>query len=171
MSDNTLVSVQLTDGRTFGPAPMATVLEWARQGRIPSDAMVSEPDVPPVAAGRHPLLAPHAVVVTPPTAPGALGQPEDTGLGRLIPSRNTPALVGYYMGIFSFIPAILLAPLGVIAGAFTIWLGIKGLKVYKADPSRHGRTHAIVAIIGGSGCILLGGLLTFAIVMSLISKR
>jgi len=52
-----------------------------------------------------------------------------------------PALIAYYCGVFAlcFLPA-----------PVAIFLGIKGLKLVKADPSLPGKGHAITGIILGS---------------------
>ena len=146
MSDATGVTLQLPDGRTFGPAPMETIVEWARQGRIPVDAQLSDGVSPPIVAGQHPLLAAHAVAATPPTHPGVMAAaPADSPISGLIPYRNSPALVGYYISVFSLIPI-----LGLILGPTAVILGIFGVKAYKNDNRRKGMAHAIVAISLGS---------------------
>ena len=51
MTDETKYHVKLSDGRQFGPANMAMLVKWAKEGRIPQDAML-EPD-----DGREPFAA------------------------------------------------------------------------------------------------------------------
>ncbi|MGH7133516.1 MAG: hypothetical protein ACREJO_16420 [Phycisphaerales bacterium] len=146
MSDTPGVTLQFPDGRTFGPAPMETIVEWARQGRIPADATVSEAGSPPMPAGRHPQLAALAVAAAPPTQPGAIASaPADSPISGLIPYRNAPALVGYYISVGSLIPLLAL-----ILGPTAVILGIYGVKAYKDDNRRKGMAHAIVAISLGS---------------------
>jgi len=66
------------------------------------------------------------------------------GLERLIPSKNVPALVGYYLGVFSVIPGI-----GIFIGIPAFVLGILGLKRAKANPAVRGKAHAWTGIIMG----------------------
>jgi hypothetical protein len=74
-----------------------------------------------------------------PTASGA----SDT-LSKIVPYKNTPALVGYYLAVFSLVPC-LGAPLAVAA----IALGAMGLRKAKEHPEAHGKAHAWVAIVLG----------------------
>ncbi len=74
-------------------------------------------------------------------------------LSKIVPTRNTPALVGYYLGVFSLIPC-----LGALLAPFAIGFGIAGIG--KARALQVGLAHAIVAIVLG-GFSLLGHLLCF----------
>src|SRR5687768_17357038 len=67
----------------------------------------------------------------------------DGGASTIIPYKNVPALIGYYVGVFSLIPCLglALAPVAVI-------LGIIGLVVAR-KPGAKGTAHAVVAIILG----------------------
>lgn len=81
-------------------------------------------------------------------------------VSTLIPYKNSPALVGYYLGVFSLVPFLGL-PLGIAA----IILGFFGLKKHRLNPSAKGKAHAWVAIICGSISVLLwGGLLLFGVI-------
>jgi len=79
----------------------------------------------------HPSMTP--VVISP-----------DSTLGGLIPSKNVPALVAYYLGIFAVIP-LLGIPLGIAA----LILGIKGLGKAREHPEVKGKVHAWVGVIAG----------------------
>jgi hypothetical protein len=68
-----------------------------------------------------------------------------SGLNALIPSKNTSALVGYYLGVFSIIPGM-----GVLLSIPAIVLGIMGLRRVSRRPSVKGKVHAWVAIILGA---------------------
>jgi hypothetical protein len=68
----------------------------------------------------------------------------DGPLSALIPYRNPSALAGYYLGIFSFIPA-----LGILLGITALILGILGLKKAGANPQVRGKAHAWTAILCG----------------------
>ncbi|MFN7019391.1 MAG: hypothetical protein ACK4RG_09010 [Fimbriimonadales bacterium] len=81
------------------------------------------------------------------TASGSSASGSDDFLSHLVPARNTPALVGYYLGVFSLIPC-----LGAFLALFALGLGITGLR--KAREVEVGRVHAIVAIVLGSLSLL-----------------
>ncbi len=66
-------------------------------------------------------------------------------MGGLIPFRNTPALISYYLGVFSLIPIIGI-PLGVIA----VIHGITGLKKASVTPEAKGKVHAWAGIVLGT---------------------
>ena len=68
--------------------------------------------------------------------------------GGLIPYKNGPALLSYYLGVFSFIPIPLL-------GIISIILGVVGLKKRKQNPVIKGAGHAIVGIVLGSFTTLI----------------
>lgn len=95
---------------------------------------------------------------------GPEGIPADEPVAEIIPYRNAPALVGYYLGVFSLIPCLGL-PLGIAA----LVLGILGLKKQREAPAARGKVHAWVAIILGSiTTILWGGLLALTLVGALM---
>jgi hypothetical protein len=75
-------------------------------------------------------------------------------LQKMIPQRNPHALIGYYFGVFSFIPCI---GLGLAIPALV--LGCTGLKAAHRDPSIRGNAHAWTAIILGSIFTLVWGAL------------
>ncbi len=62
----------------------------------------------------------------------------------LVPTKNKPALLSYYFGIFGLIPFIGL-PFSVVA----LILGYKGLAQYKANPTPGAKGHAIAGIVMG----------------------
>ena len=78
------------------------------------------------------------------------------GISTLIPYRNVPALMGYYLGIFSIIPI-----LGAVMGIAAVVLGIMGLRRVQQHPEAKGTAHAIVAIICGG----LFGLIWWAVII------
>ena len=88
---------------------------------------------------------------TPPTAPPTEFENtpvEDNIVTVMIPYRNSCALIGYYVGIFSLVPAV-----GVILAPIAIVFGIIGLRNGIKHPENRGKIHAIVAIVLGLlGC-------------------
>lgn len=80
---------------------------------------------------------------------GNANEPEGDATGGVIPYKNVPALVGYYLGVFSLVPcfALLLGPAAVICG-------ILGIRRYKAHPQVRGLAHDWVGIVLGSLTLL-----------------
>lgn len=78
------------------------------------------------------------------------GQPASEGdaTGGLIPYKNAPALIAYYLGLFSIFPCI-----GLFLGIPAFILGIMGLRKRAANPAVKGSVHAWIGIV-------LGGIFT-----------
>lgn len=82
----------------------------------------------------------------------ALGQPphpqqnQGDATGGLIPYKNAPALIAYYISLLSLLPI-----LGIPFGVTSFILGIIGLKKRKANPVIKGAAHAWIGIILGGG--------------------
>jgi len=72
---------------------------------------------------------------------------EDAALGGLIPYKNVPALVGYYLAVFALIPCV-----GIPLGIAAVVLGAIGLSRAKNHPEARGKVHAWFAIIFGAVC-------------------
>jgi len=90
-------------------------------------------------------------------------QPDDA-LSAIIPYRNVPALIAYYLGVFSIIPC-----LGIVLGIAAFVLGLVGLKKARENPSAKGKVHAWIGIIAGG---LFGfGYLALAILVYVASRR
>jgi len=137
ITTETTYMVRLSDQRSFGPAPMPTVLEWAREGRVPADSLLEPTDGSPVQSVLSvPELA--KIVGAPPTVAPESGPPAPGP--ALIPTQNPAALIGYYLAVFS-IAFVFLAP-------FAIILGIAGLVRVRRRPESRGTAHALVAIFG-----------------------
>lgn len=79
--------------------------------------------------------------------------------GGIIPYKNPPALIGYYLGIASLIPIV-----GFVAGPVALVLGIMGLIRRAKQPAIRGAAHAWVAMILGGGSFVVH--LTFVVVMA-----
>lgn len=155
---NPRFTLRIPGGGSFGPADLATMARWAREGRVPPHALLSEhPDGPPVRADQHAALRPY--VRTPPQVHGAA---ERRG-SALIPTRNPPALIAYYAGIAALIPGP-----SVLAGPTALTLGVIGLRRARRDPGVHGATHAWIGIVLGTlgslvSIVVLVGWLLFAL--------
>jgi hypothetical protein len=156
-----MYSVRLADGREFGPAGLNTIQQWAREGRIPIDALLVARTAASGQAGevRSVLSEPslRMILQAPPTVPTGLVQPPTSpsggALSGMIPYKNPPALIGYYLGIASLIPGV---------GIAAFILGIIGFRKRLKDPSVRGMAHAWIAII-------LGGLMTLVWTLVILS--
>ena len=142
--------VRLTNGTEYGPAGMDVLVLWARQGRIPSDAVLIPGDGGPTRAVLdEPALA--AIVQAPPTVSTGVPPPaDDAPMSGVIPYRNPAALIGYYLAVFSLIPIF-----GILLGIPAFVLGIVGLRKRLKNPRLKGLAHAWIAIIGGALTTLL----------------
>ena len=105
---------------------------------------------------------PYAASDTPPPMHSSASAADATG--GLIPYKNPPALIAYYLGVFSLIPV-----LGFFLGIAAIILGIKGLGVKQREPSRKGTAHALVGIILGTIVVIVHILVIVGMVLA--SKR
>lgn len=85
--------------------------------------------------------------------------PQGDATGGLIPYKNAPALVGYYLGIFSLIPF-----LGMPLCLPALICGVIGLKKVNREPQLSGRAHAWIAIVLG-GLVSLGYLALVALIL------
>lgn len=160
-------NLRLPAGQEFGPATVELLEQWAREGRMPPDALMvpldgsparsvfSEPRLRAVLQAAM-TLSPAA----PPTSPQPLPQQPDSSVAVMIPYKNQPALIGYYMAVASLIPGV-----GLLAGPIAVGLGIAGLRKRLKHPEVHGIAHAWVAIILGGLCAVgYGALIVWAII-------
>jgi hypothetical protein len=65
--------------------------------------------------------------------------------GGLIPYKNAPALISYYLGILALLPV-----LGFFFGIASLVLGVRGLRKRRSEPHVKGAVHAWIGIILGS---------------------
>ena len=79
----------------------------------------------------------------------------DGGVGYVIPYKNAPALISYYIGVLGLI-ACFLGGLSIFTGAAAIGLGIMGMMRASKNPEAHGRGHAITGMILGAVQLLSG---------------
>ena len=95
--------------------------------------------------------------VTPPAPP--LAPPPGTVMEHVIPTRNQPALMGYYYAIFALIP---------IAGLFlapaAISYGLMGLDRGNRLPRNIGYGHALFATVAG----IIAAILNYGMVAALV---
>lgn len=157
-------------GQEFGPANIAVLVEWAKQGRVPRDAMLVPTDQGiPCRASEHPQLA--AILAAPPMVAGPVPQIAPGGddvTSKVIPYRNPKALIGYYFAIGNLI-GMIIPIIGPILSGIVIWLGVSGWRFRRANPSVHGAAHAWIAIIGGSIELLISLVITVGMIIGLVT--
>jgi hypothetical protein len=143
--------VQLSYGQRFGPADLTMIGQWAREGRVPVDALLVPSDGSPL---RSVLSEPslrailHASAVAPPTLQGAIPA-QDAPLSGMIPYKNPPALISYYLSLAGLLPFI-----GILFSIPAFILGIIGLRKRLRTPAVRGMAHAWIGIILGGLCTL-----------------
>jgi hypothetical protein len=137
-------NIRLASGQEYGPATLAMIEQWAREGRVPVDGLLVPKDGGQV---RSVLSEPNllAILQAPPTTSAGLqlAPQADAPMSGVIPYKNPPALIGYYLAVFSLI-------LGPLLGIPAVVLGIVGLVKRSKEPRVRGLAHAWVAILLGS---------------------
>jgi hypothetical protein len=105
-----------------------------------------------------------------PTLIGASGGADDV-VATIIPYRNAPALIAYYLGIFSLIaciPFVGFIGLGMSIAAFIC--GINGLRRAAQHPEAHGRVHAWIGIICGGIFTVFGLFINGVAIIGLVAS-
>lgn len=146
------VMLILASGHQMGPMPRSEVLPLIASGKLPPGTLLQD-----TATGAYRRLADFPDL--------AAAAPVDL-VSRMIP-RNTYALIGYYLGVFSFLGIPFFCVPGVLMGLGAIVLGILGLRAFREDPLRRGKGHSLTAIILGSLCLLI----TVALVLLVAWRR
>lgn len=120
-------------------------------------------------ASNNPYQPPNTPT-TPPIAPP--GSSTDEPVSYVIPYKNVPALIAYYLGVFSLSACIpLVGIIGVGMGIAALVLGIRGLKVAAANPQAHGRVHAWIGIVAGTIFTLGGLVINIGVIAAMIASR
>ena len=152
------------DGKEYGPVDAAQVKLWLSQGRADANTLIrleGSTDWRPL--GSFPELvasAPPPLVRPAPSPPAP-----DSTISTLIPYRNAPALITYYLGVFSLIPCV-----GFFLGFAAIILGIIGLKLAGKRPEAKGKAHAWTGIILGT-LVLIGHVVLFIVFFARASRN
>ena len=132
-----------TDGAEYGPVSTEELQQWIAQNRCTRETSVQmDASSEWVPLGTLPEF--QSAPDLPATAPKG-----DGGVSTLIPYKNTPALVGYYLAVFSGL-GLLCPPAGFVLALPALILGIIGLKKVKANPEAKGTVHAWIGILGGA---------------------
>lgn len=114
--------------------------DWRPLRDVPAVRSLASPPAPPV----HPM--------PPPAAPAG------DATGGVIPYKNPPALIAYYLGILSLLPV-----LGIPIGLAALILGIQGLRKRNREPHVKGSVHALIGIVVGGGSMAIQLLIVIAI--------
>jgi len=155
-SESMTYTVELHEGDSFGPIGLDELKQWAKQRRVPASATIVGSDGSRAPAGQMEAIADSitSAVAAPPVVAGPIERskapPPDQGISTMIPYRNPPALIAYYLGLFSLLPLI-----GLVLAVPALLLGIVGLVKRSRQPEIKGAVHAWIGII-------MGGLLTLA---------
>jgi hypothetical protein len=94
----------------------------------------------------------------------------DAGVGYVIPYKNAPALISYYIG-FGGLLLCFCGGLSFISGLAAIVLGIMGMIRASKNKEAHGRVHALVGIILGAAQVLLGTPTGILILVAILKGR
>ncbi len=143
---NQQFKIKGTDGAEYGPVSTEELQQWIAQHRCTRKSLV-EAD----SSGEWVSLATLpdfqsalAALDVPPPAP----EQGDGGVSTVIPYKNAPALIAYYVGVFCIAcPPILCFP--------AIILGVIGLRRVKENPALKGTAHAWIGILSGSFFLIL----------------
>src|SRR5580704_12064511 len=122
------------DQKEYGPVDAALLRQWISEGRADGQTLAKLEGT----ADWQPLrsFAELAPAFAPPPLHAASPQP-DSAIATIIPYRNAPALVAYYLGVFSLIPCI-----GFVLGIAAFIFGIFGLRLARLHPEAKGKVHA-----------------------------
>ncbi len=99
---------------------------------------------------------------TPPDVPDEVTPDATAGI---IPYKNPPALIAYYMGVFSVIPVV-----GFFLSIAAFILGIIGLKRKKKHPNAKGSVHAWIGIIAGAVLFIIHILALIAMISGIAAS-
>jgi hypothetical protein len=92
---------------------------------------------------------------------------EGDATGGVIPYKNGPALIAYYLGVFSVLPCI-----GIFLAVPALILGILGLRKRRRNPAVKGSVHAWIGIVmGGLFTLIWGAALIFMIIGIMANRR
>lgn len=100
-----------------------------------------------------------------PPPPPPPGQGDATG--GVIPYKNLPALIGYYLGILGLLCCFAGLPVGLVA----LILGIMGLRKRAQQPEVKGSVHAWIAIVCGTIGFLGSILFAIVIITAIVANR
>ncbi|MBT3615246.1 MAG: DUF4339 domain-containing protein [Verrucomicrobia bacterium] len=141
-----------TDGAEYGPVSTEELQQWVAQNRCTPKSLVevdgSGEWVPLATLPKFQDAFAASPAASPASAEG------EGGVSTVIPYKNVPALIAYYVGVFCIIcPPLLCFP--------AIILGVIGLRRVKENPEVKGTAHAWIGILSGSFFLLLSIVIGF----------
>jgi len=158
------------DKKEYGPVSAEMIREWIKQGRLNRQTLIQPADATQwKPLGQQPEFAADLSLEVPPAVAtprvAAAPVPGGGGINTVIPYKNVPALVAYYLGVFSLIPVV-----GIVLGLAAFVLGIMGLRFHRQNPTAGGAVHAWIGIILGGLCGL-GWLALIVLAFSAIHRH
>ena len=136
------------DQKEYGPVPVELLRQWINEGRANGQTRVRSEDGEWRPLAQYPEFSIALAAAAPPprlpTPPPFSVDPATDTLSCVIPYRNVPALVAYYLAVFSVLPCV-----GALLGLVALVLGIKGLRIARQNPEAKGRVHAWIGILVG----------------------
>ena len=96
----------------------------------------------------------------------AAGDNAGDATGGIIPYKNMPALLAYYLGLASLIPCF-----GFFLGIASFVLGIIGLRKRAQNPAVKGSVHAWIGIVLGGLMTLVWGAAIFISMLAPLMQR
>jgi hypothetical protein len=125
------------DGKTIlGPCPATDLATRHSSGELPATTQVCAEGAQ-VWQPIHAVFASAGLVPPPPPATPPPVPVQGDATGGIIPYKNAPALIAYYLGIFGLIPLI-----GLLLAIPAFILGIIGLRKRAETPAVKGAVHA-----------------------------
>jgi len=109
---------------------------------------------------------PYQPPFTPPNFPQPTFPQEGDSTGGVIPYKNMPALLAYYLGILSLVCCLFAIPFGIVP----LVLGIVGLQRRAANPVIKGSAHAWIGIVLGGLNLVFALFLIAAFVIAAMTK-
>ena len=156
------------DGQSRGPIDATTLTQWIAEGRANGQTKTCPEggsEWKPLAYYPEFATALSQAPAAPPNISAHASQSDATG--GVIPYKNVPGLVGYYMSCIGLL--IMCIPIvGFIYGIVVMVLGIKGLNKAKANPEIKGKVHCWIAIIGGFVELVVGAISSVLLIIGLL---
>jgi hypothetical protein len=167
-----MYKVRGTDQREYGPVPAEIVCHWVHEGRANGKTLVRAEGTEEWRSLNSVVELARALPMPPPVPPDTVAVvPAHSGLNKVVPYRNIPALAGYYCAVFAIIPLFaifvggtnpyarevvsdLLPFAGVLPGFIAAMLGLSGLRLSRQTPAAGGKVHSWIGIVLGGACAL-----------------
>ena len=151
-----------TNNQVYGPVDADVLRQWIADGLANAQTQaMGKADTAwwplgtfPEFANDLPGAGGYGSVAPPPIGPPLLARlpgvapAGDGGISSVIPYKNVPALIGYYVAVFA-LAGVCIPGFGAVLSIPALVLGIIGLRRAKANPQAKGKVHAWIGIIAG----------------------